>query len=409
MIVVIREGNTKTGNSYSGPLPNPETEMTTPAQSLRDCLAEIRDFRLERKKRHLLLDILCIGICSVIANGDDWTDMEEFGRTHHAWLKTWLALPNGIPSHDTFRRVFRMLPPEQLHVCFVRWVQAAFAERSLPHIAIDGKTLRASGREKKKSDEGKEAVHMVSAFASQHGLVLGQVKNGDKSNEIKAIPELLDRLDISGATVTIDAMGCQKTIAQKVVEGGGQYILALKDNQKNLFEAVQKYFRAARASAFEGVVHEHIRTQKKEHGRWECRDYHVLGGASFLDGKEEWKGLSHVGWVHRECHANGVATHEDRFYLLSGSPTAQGFSEAARGHWEIENRLHWVLDVAFREDDCRITGSGAENLGVLRHMVLNLLREEKTCKRGIQGKRKRTAWDVNYLETVLKLDFSEAF
>ena len=383
--------------------------MTTPTRSLLDCLAEIRDFRLDRRKRHLLLDILAIGICSVIANGDDWTDMEEFGETHFEWLKTWLSLPNGIPSHDTFRRVFTLLPPEQLHICFAKWVQAAFSGRAVNHVAIDGKTMCASGREKKEGSPGKEAVHLVSAFASQHGLVLAQLKNGDKSNEIKAIPELLERLDISGATVTIDAMGCQKNIARKIVGGGGEYILALKDNQKKLHETARKYFLAAQLTEFAGLDHGHIQTRKEEHGRWERRDYHLLGNASFLDAKGEWAGLSHVGWVRRECRENGKVSVEDRFYLVSGAPTMKAFSEAVRGHWGIENRLHWVLDVAFREDDCRITGSGAENLGVLRHMTVNLLREEKTCKRGIKGKRKRAAWDVGYLETVLKLDLSRDF
>lgn len=377
--------------------------MSKQAQSLLEHLGDIRDFRLERKKRHRLVDILAIGICSVIANGDDWTDMEEFGKAQYPWLKTWLELPNGIPSHDTFRRVFMLMPPAALHDVFEKWVQTAFADREFNHIAIDGKTQCSSGRAEKKGRPGCEAVHMVSAFASQHGLVLAQIKNGDKSNEIKAIPELLGRLDLEGATVTIDAMGTQKNIAEKIITGGGQYILALKDNHKNLAESVLRYFVSGLETDLPGMPYQYHQTEKTEHGRDELREYHLLGGAERLDAKGEWKGLSHVGWVRREWRENGATRHEDRFYLLSGTPTAQSFCEAVRGHWAIENRLHWVLDVAFGEDACRITGSGAENLGTLRHMAMNLLREENTYKRGIKGKRKRAAWDVRYLEDILSL------
>ena len=379
--------------------------MPEHTQSLVECLAEVRDFRREHKKLHRLVDILAIAVCSVIANGDDWQDMEEFGKIQHDWLKTWLLLPNGIPSHDTFRRVFVLLPPEHLQYCFQNWVQTLLPGKEITHIAIDGKTLRSSGCEKK----GKAAIHMVSAFASQHGLVLAQLKNGDKSNEITAIPELLERLDLNGATVTIDAMGAQKNIAEKIVAGGGEYILALKDNQPTLAEAVKLCFLAGSLVDFKDRVHEHCQTvdEKKRHGRWERRSYYLLKNAGLVDPAGEWKNLSWLGWVHRECRENGKTTHEDRYYLVSGSPTVGSFREAVRGHWGIENRLHWVLDVAFGEDDIRINaGYGAANFGVLRHMVVNLLREEKSNKRGIQAKRKKAAWDVKYLEKVLNVTIS---
>lgn len=375
--------------------------MADQAKSLLDCLGEISDFRLERKKRHLLIDILCIAVCSVIANGDDWTDMEDFGKAKHDWFKTWLELPNGIPSHDTFRRVLSLLSTDQLQTCFAKWINITFGERKISQIAIDGKTMRSSGRDKNEKRDKKEMIHMVSAFAGEYGLVLGQLKNGDKSNEIATIPDLLECLDVSGATVTIDAMGCQKNIATKIKDGGGEYILALKDNHPTLSERARAYCAEAEATDFGGMKHTSHATERREHGRDERREYHLLGGAKRLDESGGWKGLSHIGWVRHAWTESGIERYEDRYYLVSGSPTVKSFSESVRGHWGIENRLHWVLDVAFREDDCRVTGDGAENLGVLRHIAINALREEQSFKRGIKGKRKRAAWDVLYLELVL--------
>lgn len=372
--------------------------MDTPSSRLYAALTTITDFRMEKKVKHKLVDILAIGICAVIANADEWVDMEEFGKEQHEWFKTWLELPSGIPSHDTFRRVFTLLPPESLHHCFEHWIQTLIATRKPKHIAIDGKTVRGSANKRNSA----KAIHVVSAYATDYGLVLSQLKNDDKSNEITAIPELLEHIDINDAVVTIDAMGCQKSIATQIVKRGGTYVLAVKNNQRKLFNGIEKYFFDGLHCSFSDLPYEHLRTVDGDHGRVETRDYHILHDGSFLDSLGTWGGIHSIGWVRRHSQENGVVSIEDRYYIISGKLSIECFSECVRGHWGIENRLHWILDVSFREDDCRVrSGYGAENLSLLRRFALNLLREEKSCNRGIAGKRKKAAWNVNYLAKVM--------
>ena len=305
------------------------------------------------------------------------------GRAKAAWLRTFLALPGGIPSRDTFGRVFARLDPAEFRRCFLAWVQAMVPETAGQVVALDGKTLRRSHDRAR----GKAALHMVSAWACGSGLVLGQVAVDDKSNAIVAIPALLRLLDLRGATVTIDAMGCQTAIAAQIVGQGGDYALALKDNHPTLRAEVADAFAHARATAFADYApadHDHRATVEKNHGHletrryWTIRDPELLG---YLNQGGAWASLRAVGLVERERRVGTTVGVETRHYLLSGQGDAAAFGRAVRSHWGSEHRVHWVLDVAFREDACRVRiGDGAENLAVLRHFALDLLRQERATK-----------------------------
>lgn len=371
-------------------------------KSLLKHLAEISDPRIERRKEHLLIDILVIAICSILCGAEHWTEMERFGKFKESWFRTFLELPNGIPSHDTFSRVFAALAPEQLRTCFAAWVKDMLSGKSPRHIALDGKTLRRSGE----SSSGKAAIHMVSAYAHENGLVLAQRKVDEKSNEITALPEILKCLELTNTVVSIDAMGCQKSIAKQITSQGGDYVLALKGNQEKLAEAVEEHFTSAKRDAFELLKHEHYEEVDGEHGRIERRCYDVLYDANWLDPKKEWGGLSAIGCIYSERSVNGIMSRENRYYLLSSNMSAKAFASAARNHWGIENKLHWILDVAFREDECRVRqGNAAENLAVLRHIALNLLKQDNTIKLGIKSKRKAAGWDNDYLRHLLNGNF----
>lgn len=369
-----------------------------PKISIVDHFKDIEDPRIERSKDHLLIDILTIAILAVICGADGWVGIETYGKAKHTWLKTFLALPNGIPSHDTFSRVFARLEPEQLQGCFLSWVRSVSRITKGEVIAIDGKTVRRS------YDEGKEkgAIHMVSAWASQNRLVLGQRKVDAKSNEITAIPELLKVLDLHGCIVTIDAMGTQKTIAHQIVEQGGDYVLALKGNQGNLFEDVQQIFEQAKAKNFEGIDHDFYETCEAGHGRLETRRCWSLGQVEWLIDAEKWTGFTSIAMVESLRRCDGKTSRELRYYMSSLTPDAQRLAESIRTHWSIENPLHWVLDVAFREDECRIrSGHAPENFTLLRHLALSALNQEKTAKVGVKNKRLRAGWDDDYLLKVL--------
>ena len=371
-----------------------------PAPSIRSYFCRVEDPRSDHTKQHQLIDIITIGICGVICGADSWVDLEVFGKSKEGWLKGFLELPNGIPSHDTFGRVFALLDAQQFQDCFLEWVKAVSDVTRGQVIAIDGKTLRRSHDR----SLGKSAIHMVSAWASENRLVLGQVKVAEKSNEITAIPELLALLDVSGCIVTIDAMGCQKGIARLIIEESGDYVLALKENQGQLYREVKELFEDEDLVAKLGDFHE---TVNQGHGRlehrrcWSIADQECL---SYLNSSGAWRGLQSVAKVTGERRIGEQVSIESRYYISSLPGDAKELLWAVREHWGIENSLHWVLDIAFREDESRVRkGHGPENLATIRHMALNLLRRETSSKGGVKARRLRAGWDEAYLLKVLSL------
>ncbi len=381
----------------------------TPIPSIEAHFATLSDPRVCRTQKHKLLDIIVIAICAVICGADGWVAVEAFGHAKHNWLATFLQLPYGIPSHDTFGRVFGALDPKQFEQCFFNWISAVSQLTQGEIIPIDGKQLRRSHDR----EEGKAAIHLVSAWSSVNGLALGQVEVTDKSNEITAIPQLLEVLDISGCIVTIDAMGCQTDIAEKIVQEGGDYVLALKKNQGHLYEDVKLLFDDLPsnpiADAYTDCDVDSVQTVEKDHGRIETRQAITLSGTDCigsLRNANSFANLQTVVKVTAERDINDEVSVESRYYISSLDSDAEKLLDATRTHWGIENCVHWVLDVAFREDECRIRKeNGAHNFAILRRIALNLLKQENSVKLGIHNKRLNAAWDTNYLTKVLSTLF----
>jgi predicted transposase YbfD/YdcC len=360
--------------------------------------AKLKDPRRRHRRLHHLQDIIVVALCAVIANAQDWQEIETFGRKRLDWLKRFLALPAGIPSHDTFERVFDRIDPHAFQSCFRDWVQAVSAALEIKHVAIDGKTLRGSGSAKL------GPLHLVSAWASAHHLTLGQVAVDAKSNEITAIPALLELLDLHGALVTIDAMGCQKEIARKIVERGGHYALIVKGNHEQLLDDIQRVFGQAIDSNFAGLDHDTYETRERGHGREEYRCYTVLRNIEGIRQATEWVGLTTIGMCISERTVAGTTEGEVRYFIGSKNTSARFYATGLRRHWSIENNLHWQLDVTFEEDSNRVQKRReAENLALLRRLTLSLLKAHP-AKLSMAKKRYAAALDTDFLEEILRGD-----
>lgn len=384
-----------------------------PQTSISEHFATLTDPRTARGREHRLMDILTITLCAVICGADDWVAVATFGEEKEAWLRTFLALPNGIPSHDTFGRVFRRLDPDELRRCFLGWVQAVVGASAADGergglgrqvVAVDGKTLRRSHDR----GAGKGPLHLVSAWAAERGLVIGQVATEAKSNEITAIPALLRLLALEGATVTIDAMGCQTAIARQIVEQGADYVLALKDNHEHLHDRVRLAFLDVAPAAgttlplADVVPHTTI---EKGHGRIEQRRCRAIGDPEYLayiDPDHAWPNLRSVIAIESTRRIGDDVSTEIRHYLSSLPADAKRLNQVVRSHWGIENRLHWVLDLAFHEDSSRVRADHApENLAIIRHIALNLLRGDPTRRIGLKNSRFKAALSDAYLRSIL--------
>jgi len=383
------------------------SKKPTPASSplsLIDCFGDLSDPRMERTRSHKLIDIMVIGFCATLAGGEGFNDMEWFGKSKEEWFRTFLELPNGIPTHDTFNRVFQAIDPKGFCDCFLRWTEGVRTALAGEVVAIDGKALRRA------LDKGatRALPYIVSAWAADNGLVLGQVKVDEKSNEITAIPALLRELEVAGCIVTIDAMGCQKKIAREIVEADADYVLALKGNHETVHNEVKAYFDNAICRWQKNPATDELdflETTEKDHGRIEIRRFWQSDKVEWFADLDQWEGLKSFGAVESVRDVGGVVTTERRYYLLSLTRNVRTFAKANRQHWGIENSVHWTLDVTFKEDDSRARmGHAAQNLATLRRLALNALKRETTSKASMRIKVKKAGWSNDYLLTVLGIN-----
>lgn len=368
-----------------------------------DYMGRVTDPRKPYNQLHVFLDIVAIAVLATLCGADTWNEIESWGNACKDWLSTFLVLKNGIPSHDTFNRVFQMIDPEEFHCIFLEWMQGIAAEVK-GVVSIDGKTVRRS-RDKKNN---KKAIHVVSAWSGELSLVLGQEKVDEKSNEIKAIPELIKKLAIEGCTVTIDAMGAQKKIAEQIIKKDADYILQVKGNQETLENEIAEYFEKEVFPEKKTVLEKEgmfYKDMSNDHGRMETREYYIEKDIGWMaDALKEWEGLKGIGACRSTVEENGCVTTGISYAIFSDpNMTAEKYGQYKRSHWLIENSLHWCLDIAFNEDQSRMrNGYAAENMNTLRHMCVNMLKQENTCKMGIKGKRKKCGWDHEYLIKVIE-------
>lgn len=379
-----------------------------PLPSIILILQKVDDPRIERTRKHHLCDILFISLCAVICGGESFEDMEEFGNAKEEWFRQYLELPNSIPSHDTFNRVYQLLDPLVFQDCLIRWTQGVRERIPGEIVAFDGKAQRRA------RNKNENLHYIVNAWAGENRLLLGQYKVGGKSNEITAIPELLRILELSGCIITCDAMGCQKSIAKEIIGADADYVLALKGNHETAHGEISAYLldlvmeKETPRAPGAAPAHEAARLLEswseveKDHGRTTTRHYHQSDQIEWFEEKQEWEGLRTFGMVKTITEQNGKTTEEERYYLCSIGLDVRCFAKAVRGHWGVENRCHWVLDVIFKEDESRArSGHAAQNLGTTRGLSMNLIRKESTHRRGIKGRVKRAGWDNRYLEMIL--------
>jgi len=385
----------KTKTSFAGSVDS--FDITSRFQ---EYFTKVKDPRVERTRYHLLTDIITIAILAVIAGAQGWEDIEEYGLNKQEWLETFLELPFGIPSPDTFRRVFEKINPKEFEQCFRQWVQSLVEKLGVEVVAIDGKTHRGS------YDRASQlkALHTVSAWSSQHRLVLGQTKVSSKSNEITAIPALLEMLDISGCIITIDAMGTQKSIAQKIIAADSDYVLSLKDNHPTLHQQVKNWFETSLSFRFKGIDVSMSQRVEKGHDRIENRKVYTVPVSQLpaLHEQDLWAGLTTVVMVGRSIQHRNQTTQEVQFYITSLASDASKIASAIRQHWGIENSVHWTLDVTFHEDECRIRSlHSPQNFALLRRIALNALERESSFCRSIRQKSRRAAMNDQYMLSVL--------
>lgn len=373
-------------------------EISLEETSFVSIFSNIEDPRCDSEhKLHRLIDIIVITVCAVICRCETWDEIAEFGEIKKPWFKKYLELPHGIPSHDTFRRVFMLIDPQEFNRCFCDWTQSISSHLKGDIIPIDGKTVRGSFD----NSLGRRAIHMVSAWSSRNGIVLSQEKVSDKSNEITAIPEVLKSLNIQGAVVTLDAMGCQKTVATQIIKQKGDYVFGLKGNHKRTSQRVEEVFTKGIETNFKNMDYDYYQETNEGHGRHEERNYFLLKEVGFFKSSKDWAGLKSVGMVESITNRNNKISYERRYYLTSLNSTAEWFGECVRKHWQVENNLHWVLDVNFNDDDDRKrVKNSASNFSMVKRAALNILKRD-TSKGTMKTKRLRAALNEEYLERLL--------